>query len=44
MKNPIISAIKKTMRLNDKKNQKMPKEYSICMVPFKIYELMDTVM
>ena len=44
MKNPIISAIKKTLRLSSKKNKKLPKEYHIAMMPAKIYELMDTVM
>lgn len=44
MKNPIISAIKKTLRVNGKNGKKMPKEYYIAMVPSKIYELMDGVM
>lgn len=44
MKNPIISAIKKTLKLNEKNNKKLPKDYNIAMVPSKIYELMDNVM
>ena len=44
MKNPIISAIKKTLLASQKKNKKLEKEYHIAMVPSKIYELMDTVM
>jgi len=44
MKNPIISAIKKTLRVNESKNKKLPKDYNIAMVPTKIYELMDNVM
>lgn len=44
MKNPIISAIKKTLKLNTKGGKSMPKEYSIAMVPPKIFELMDAIM
>ena len=44
MKNPIISAIKKTLQVNEKKNKKLLKDYHIAMVPNKIYELMDNVM
>ena len=44
MKNPIISAIQKTLKLNQKKNKKLPKDYYIAMVPNKIYDLMDAVM
>ena len=44
MKNPIISAIKKTLKLGAKKNKRMMKDYQIAMVPNKIYELMDNVM
>lgn len=44
MKNPIISAIKKTLRMNGKNGKKLPREYYIAMMPFKIYELMDSVM
>ena len=44
MKNPIISAIKKTLTLSEKKNKKLPKDYHIAMVPTKIYEIMDNVM
>ena len=44
MKNPIISAIKKTLRINEKNKKKLPKDYHIAMVPSKIYELMDQVM
>lgn len=44
MKNPIISAIKKTLRVSEKNKKKLPKEYYIAMVPGKIYELMDSVM
>ena len=44
MKNPIIAAIKKTLRVNEKNKKKMPKEYYIAMMPFKIFELMDSVM
>jgi len=44
MKNPIISAIKKTLRVSEKNKKKLPKDYYIAMVPSKIYELMDNVM
>ena len=44
MKNPIISAIKKTLKLSEKQNKKLPRDYHIAMVPSKIYELMDNVM
>ena len=44
MKNPIISAIKKTLQVNEKKKTKLSKDFYIAMVPSKIYELMDTVM
>ena len=44
MKNPILAAIQKTLKANQKKNKKLEKEYHIAMVPSKIFELMDTVM
>ena len=44
MKNPIISAIKKTLKLSAKKNKKLMKDFKIAMVPNKIFELMDNVM
>ncbi len=44
MKNPIISAIKKTLKVNAKNKKKLPKDYYIAMVPNKIFELMDNVM
>lgn len=44
MKNPIIAAIKKTLKLNKKNNKKLSKDYQIAMVPSKIYEMMDNVM
>ena len=44
MKNPILSAIKKTLKLSAKKNKKMLKDFKIAMVPNKIFELMDNVM
>ena len=44
MKNPIISAIKKTMQLSKKKNKKLEKDYQIAMLPNKILDIMDAVM
>ena len=44
MKNPIISAIKKTLKLSANKDKKSQKDYHIAMMPSKIYDLMDTVM
>jgi len=44
MKNPIIAAIKKTLKLSSKKNKQLQKDFRIAMVPNKIMELMDNVM
>ena len=44
MKNPIISAIKKTIQMSMKKNKKLEKEYMIAMLPSKILDIMDIVM
>jgi len=44
MKNPIITAIKKTLKLSAKKNKSLMKDFKIAMVPTKIFDLMDDVM
>ena len=44
MKNPIIAAIRKTLKISEKKDARTQKEYQVAMVPSKIYELMDNVM
>ena len=41
MKNPIITAIKKTLQLS---NNKLTKDYYICMTPEKILLMLDQVM
>lgn len=41
MKNPIIAAIKKTLKLTSKKNKQLQKDFRIAMVPNKILEIMD---
>ena len=42
MKNPIISAIKKTLRV--KNDKRAMRDYGISMIPMKIYEIVDLVM
>ena len=44
MKNPIISAIKKTMQVGKGKNKKLDKDFRIAMLPNKILDIVDSVM
>ena len=44
MKNPIITAIKRTLTINKKQDLRIKRDYKMAMVPAKIYETLDTVM
>ena len=44
MKNPILAAIRKTLKCGAKMDARTKKEYQTAMVPSKMYEMMDNVM